>query len=82
MIPDYIRLYELGSQSPQRQMALYNLDDPCCFSGRSAEEWGPAVRGNFDAVIDMASKRHEVTAFHLRLITRDLEFSDRTVSAS
>jgi hypothetical protein len=72
MIPNYLPLYELGSERGRRQMALYNLDDPCCFAGSSSRIWAPRVRGNFDAVIDETSDTHAVTTFHLRLITRDL----------
>jgi hypothetical protein len=73
LIPDYLRLYELGSGPGRRQVALYNLDDPCCFGGDAYRIWAPRVRGNFAAVSDRASNRHAVTELHLRVITRDLE---------
>jgi hypothetical protein len=72
IIPNYIRLYELGSQAGQRQLALYNLNDPCCFSGSSSRIWASRVHGNFEAVIDRTAIHHQVTEFHLRAITRDL----------
>lgn len=72
LIPNYLRLYELGSGRDRRQLALYNLHDPCCFGGRTHRIWGPLVRGNFDAVSDPSSHSHAVTALHLHLITQDL----------
>jgi hypothetical protein len=72
IIPSYMRLYEFGSDPPRRQMALYNLDDPCCFGGLSSRVWAPRVRGNFRAIVDTSSNRHEVTRFHLHAITNDL----------
>jgi hypothetical protein len=72
IIPNYVRLYELGSEPPRREIALYNFNDPCCFSGRSSEIWASRVRGNFSAVVDMGSAQHAITAMHLRVITRDL----------
>ena len=77
LIPDYLRLYELGSGPGRRQLALYNLDDPCCFGGDAHRIWAPRVRGNFAAVSDPSSDRHAVTALHLRVITRDLRAGDR-----
>jgi hypothetical protein len=73
MIPDYIRLYELGSSGGQRQVALYDMYDWCCFSGTTSRIWSRLVRGNFEAVIDHSSRQHTVTRFHLRFITDDLE---------
>jgi hypothetical protein len=72
LVDDYIRLYELGSGAGQRQLALFNLHDPCCFAGSSFREWAPLVRGNFRAVTDPRSRSHAVTAWHLSVIGRDL----------
>jgi hypothetical protein len=82
MIPDYVRLYELGSDPPRRQVALYNLHDPCCFGGLSSRVWAPRVRGNFRAIVDMSSNRHEVTRFHLRVITDDLSLDGHQAHAT
>lgn len=72
MIPDYIRLYELGSDPPRRELAFYNLHDPCCYAGRSSDSWAREVRGDFAAIVDPLATRHAVTISDLRTITQDI----------
>ena len=66
----YMDLFVLGSIGPGRkQMQMYNEFDPCCFSGRKAEHFGPTVKqvvqqfkqGSFDIFIDSVNRKHSIS---------------------
>jgi pimeloyl-ACP methyl ester carboxylesterase len=80
-IANYLELYTLGGFGPgRRQLAIYNVFDPCCFSGRGYEEWRPRVQGAlrrlgsgaYDAIGDTTHRQHVISPFALRAIEADL----------
>jgi hypothetical protein len=80
-LANYPELYTLGAWGRGRsQLAIYNVDDPCCFSGRSYGEWAPDVQealrrlggGTFGAIGDTTHDAHALSPFALRAIEVDL----------
>ena len=80
-IANYLELYALGALGLGRgQLAIYNVYDSCCFSGRSFEEWRGRVRdavrrlgcGAYDAVGDTTHRRHRISPWALDVIESDL----------
>ena len=72
LIPSYLDLYRLAVDHGRRQLAPPPPHDPSCFAGRSSDEWASAVGGDFGALVDLRSRQHAITQFHLRAITKDL----------
>jgi hypothetical protein len=81
-IANYLELYTLGATGAGRsQLAIYNVYDSCCFTGRSYEDWRRQVQGAvrrlgcgaYDAVGDTTHREHIVSEWALRVIESDLE---------
>lgn len=73
---DYQDLYLLGTFPNRTQIQLLNVNDPCCFEGKSAlsyaswiadtaSKWG----GKFSVSLDEITKKHEVGAQHVETIS-------------
>ncbi|OAN49845.1 hypothetical protein A6A05_13060 [Magnetospirillum moscoviense] len=68
-IVTYTELYVLGTVQPaRRQLQVFNLRDECCFRGRNAEAYAPAVAdkaqalgGSFAAIIRDDGEVHDFT---------------------
>jgi dienelactone hydrolase len=81
-VANYLELYVLGGWGPgRRQLAIYNVFEPCCFEGTAYEEWRPRVRsalrrlgsGEYAVVGDRTHHTHQLSPFALRVIEADLE---------
>lgn len=77
----YLDLYLLGAAGRgRRQLQILNEYDDCCFAGRGAETYAPAVAararrlgGRFDLLIDIGHDRHQISAWALERILAGLE---------
>ena len=83
-IAGYLDLYVLGaSGAARRQLAVFNVYDPCCFAGFGFRAWRSSVqaavrrlgRGSYAAVGDTMMSEHVVSPWALRRIARDLAVS-------
>ncbi|MBA3365910.1 MAG: hypothetical protein H0U03_09025 [Actinobacteria bacterium] len=81
-IANYLQLYALGSWGTgRRQLAIYNIYDPCCFSGTSYEVWKHHVQravrrlrsGSYNALGDATHREHKISERALAVIAGDLE---------
>jgi hypothetical protein len=67
----YLDLYLLGAAGAgRRQLQILNEFDNCCFAGRSAETYAPALAarartlgGRFDLLIDSTHNQHPISAW-------------------
>lgn len=80
-VASYFELYALGAWGTgRRQLAIYNVYDPCCFSGASFRRWKLPVQramrmlgsGWYDARGDASHHRHAISRQALAMIGADL----------
>ena len=86
-IASHLELYTLGGWGRNRkQLAIYNVDDRCCFAGTSYREWMPRVQatvrrlgsGAYAAIGDTTHRDHLISRFALGVIEEDLRSVDRS----
>lgn len=81
-IANYFELYLLGSlEQGRQQVQLYNLNDPCCFSGDYYTVYESTIKeallslegGTFDVIVDRDNADHAVSQLHLDAIVSRLK---------
>jgi hypothetical protein len=80
-IANYLELYILGSVGPDRvQWQIFNLYDPCCYSGNKSKTFGKTVStwverfggGRFNFYIDDTHYEHKISSHAMELIEKEL----------
>ncbi len=80
-IANYLELYILGAVGPGRiQWQIFNLFDPCCYSGYKSKTFGNVVsslvkkfgEGKFNLYIDDTHYEHEVSKHVVKRIEEEL----------
>lgn len=78
----HLELMVMAGSGPGRQaVQILNRYDPCCFAGRRAEAYAPAVRdavraigpGEFTMIIDESEREHGISRQAMAMILRRLE---------
>jgi hypothetical protein len=79
----YLDLYVLGAWR-RRQLAIYVINDPCCFHGRGYETWRETVQaalariggGSYFAIGDETQNDHTVSPWAQEQILADLALAN------